>query len=96
MAAARGDRPFAYSKTEKVLVAGARGGVSEGVALHSLRVPGVLAEQEVLLGLPGQTLSIAHRTTSRECYVPGVLMAVRRVAAEPRFYRGLEPLLGLS
>lgn len=96
MAAARGDRPFEHSQTEKILVASARGGETEGVGLHSLRIPGVVAEQEVLLGLPGQTLSIAHRTTSRECYVPGVLMAVRRVAAEPRFYRGLEPLLGLS
>jgi dihydrodipicolinate reductase len=39
---------------------------------------------------------VAHRTTSRECYVPGVLLAVRRVAVESRFYRGLEPLLGLT
>lgn len=96
LAAARPDRPFNYSATEKVLVEGARGGVSQGVGLHSVRIPGVLAEQEVLFGLPGQTLSLAHRTTSRECYVPGVLLAVRRVAAEPRFYRGLEPLLGLT
>jgi 4-hydroxy-tetrahydrodipicolinate reductase len=95
LAGARGDRPFEHAATEKLLVAGVRGGVSGGVGLHSLRIPGVLAEQEVLFGLPGQTLSLAHRTTSRECYVPGVLMAVRRVAAEPRFYRGLEPLLGL-
>jgi len=96
MSAARKDRPFAYSRTQKVLLEGARGAESEGVAIHSVRLPGVLAEQEVILGLPGQVLSIAHRTTSRDCYAPGVLLAVRRVAAEPRFYRGLEPLLGLS
>jgi 4-hydroxy-tetrahydrodipicolinate reductase len=96
LAGARGAEPFDYSKTEKVVVDGARGGVSEGVGLHSVRIPGVLAEQEVLFGLAGQTLSVAHRTTSRECYVPGVLLAVRRVAVEPRFYRGLEPLLGLT
>ena len=96
MAAARGDRPFAYSKTEKIVVDGVRGGESEGVALHSLRIPGVLAEQEVILGLPGQLLSLAHRTYSRDSYVPGVLMAVHRVAAEPGFHRGLEPLLGLG
>ena len=96
MAAAQDERPFEHPDTEKIVVAGARGGESEGVGLHSLRIPGVVAEQEVLLGLAGQTLAIAHRTTSRECYVPGVLLAVRRVAAEPRFYRGLEPLLGLS
>ena len=51
---------------------------------------------EVIFGLPGQTLTIAHRTTSREAYVPGVLLAIRRVTAEPRFYRGLDELLGLS
>jgi 4-hydroxy-tetrahydrodipicolinate reductase len=95
MSAARGRRPFAYSRTPKVLIEGARGAEREGVAIHSVRQPGVLAEQEVILGLPGQTLSIAHRTISRDCYVPGVLLAVRRVASEPRFYRGLEPLLGL-
>jgi 4-hydroxy-tetrahydrodipicolinate reductase len=95
MSAARGDRPFSHARTPRVLLEGARGAESEGVAIHSLRLPGVLAEQEVLLGLPGQVLSIAHRTTSRDCYVPGVLLAIRRVAAEPRFYRGLEPLLGL-
>ncbi len=56
----------------------------------------MVADQEVIFGLPGQTLSIAHRTTSRECYAPGVLLAVRRVVAERRFYRGLDALLGLQ
>jgi dihydrodipicolinate reductase len=45
--------------------------------------------------LPGQTLSIIHRTTSREAYVPGVLLAIRKVTGEPKFYRGLDELLGL-
>ena len=92
MGAAR-ERPFAYSRTEKVVLEGARGAESEGVAVHSVRLPGVLAEQEVILGLPGQTLTIAHRTISRECYAPGVLLAIRRVASGPGFFRGLEPLL---
>lgn len=96
LAGARAERPFEQAATQKLLVDGARGGVTGGVGLHSLRIPGVLAEQEVLFGLPGQTLALTHRTSSRECYAPGVLMAVRRVAAEPRFYRGLEPLLGLA
>ncbi|TMF89701.1 MAG: 4-hydroxy-tetrahydrodipicolinate reductase [Chloroflexi bacterium] len=90
------ERPFAYSRTEKVVLEGARGAESEGVAVHSVRLPGVLAEQEVILGLPGQTLTIAHRTISRECYAPGVLLAIRRVASGPGFFRGLEPLLGLA
>ena len=93
--AARGSYPLSYSRTPKILLEGARGAEVDGVAIHSLRIPGVLAEQEVILGLPGQTLSIAHRTTSRDCYVPGVLLAIRRVVAEPSFHRGLEPLLGL-
>jgi len=90
------EHPFAYSRTEKVVLEGARGAESEGVAVHSVRLPGVLAEQEVILGLPGQTLTIAHRTISRECYAPGVLLAIRRVASGPGFFRGLEPLLGLA
>ena len=96
MAAARGERPFAYSRTEKVVLEGARGAESGGVAVHSVRLPGVLADQEIVFGLPGQTLSIAHRTISRDCYAPGVLLAIRRVATGPGFFRGLEPLLGLA
>jgi 4-hydroxy-tetrahydrodipicolinate reductase len=95
MAAAR-EHPFGYSHTEKVVLEGARGAESEGVAVHSVRLPGVLAEQEVVLGLPGQTLTIAHRTISRDCYAPGVLLAIRRVASAPGFFRGLEALLGLE
>jgi 4-hydroxy-tetrahydrodipicolinate reductase len=56
----------------------------------------VVADQEIIFGLPGQTLTVAHRTTSRECYAPGVLLAIRRIAAEPTFYRGLDALLGLA
>ena len=63
--------------------------------IHSIRLPGIVADQEVLFGLAGQTLSIAHRTTSREAYAPGVLLAVRKVVEEPRFLRGLDSILGL-
>jgi len=66
------------------------------VAVHSVRLPGFVADQEVIFGLPGQTLTIAHRTTSREAYVAGVLLAIRKVVAEPHFYRGLDQLLELS
>jgi len=96
LAARRKDRPFAYRKAEKETLAGTRGGEEGGVAVHSVRLPGFVADQEVIFGLPGQTLTIAHRTTSREAYVPGVLLAIRTVTAEPRFYRGLDELLGLS
>ena len=95
LAARRKDRPFTHSKAEKETLAGTRGGEEGGVGVHSVRLPGFVADQEVIFGLPGQTLTIAHRTTSREAYVPGVLLAIRRVTAEPRFYRGLDQLLGL-
>ena len=89
-------RKFSYSRPEKVTLEAARGGEEGGVAVHSVRLPGVVADQEVVFGLPGQTLTIAHRTTSREAYAPGVLLAIRKVTAEPRFYRGLGAMLGLA
>jgi 4-hydroxy-tetrahydrodipicolinate reductase len=96
LAAKRGSRPFAHKKAEKETLAGTRGGEEGAVAVHSIRLPGLVADQEVIFGLPGQTLTIAHRTTSREAYVPGVLLAIRRVTSEPHFYRGLDQLLGLD
>src|SRR5207248_181695 len=96
LAARRGDVPFSPRRAEKETLAGTRGGEEGGIAVHSVRLPGFVADQEVIFGLPGQTLTIAHRTTSREAYVPGVLLAIRKVTSEPRFYRGLDQLLGLS
>lgn len=95
LAARRAEKPFAHRKAEKETLSGTRGGEEGNVAIHSVRLPGFVADQEVIFGLPGQTLTIAHRTTSREAYVPGVLLALRRVTTEPRFYRGLDELLGL-
>jgi 4-hydroxy-tetrahydrodipicolinate reductase len=96
LAARRGAKPFGHKKADKETLAGTRGGESGGVGVHSVRLPGVVADQEVIFGLPGQTLTIAHRTTSRESYVPGVLLAIRAVVGGNRFYRGLDELLGLS
>ncbi len=96
LAARRGDRRFAHRTAEKETLEGTRGGEEGGVAVHSVRLPGFVADQEIIFGLPGQTLTIAHRTTSREAYVPGVLLAIRRVTSEPRFYRALDELLGLK
>ena len=95
LAARRGDKPFAHKKPEKVTLPGTRGGEEGNVAVHSIRMPGFVADQEVIFGLPGQTLTIAHRTTSREAYIPGVLLAIRAVVTGDRFYRGLDQLLGL-
>jgi 4-hydroxy-tetrahydrodipicolinate reductase len=96
LAARRGDKPFSHKKPEKETLAGTRGGEEGNVAVHSIRLPGLVADQEVIFGLPGQTLTITHRTTSREAYVPGVLLAIRTVTSSKRFYRGLDELLGLA
>jgi 4-hydroxy-tetrahydrodipicolinate reductase len=64
------------------------------VAIHSLRLPGALAHQEVLLGGPGELLTIRHDATSREAYVPGVLLALERLASLPAGLTvGLDALL---
>jgi 4-hydroxy-tetrahydrodipicolinate reductase len=77
------------------LVPGARGADAEGVRVHAVRLPGLLAHQEVLLGSPGETLTIRHDTSDRIAFMPGVLMAVRNVALLPDPVTvGLETLLG--
>ncbi len=95
LAAKRRDKPFSHKKAEKETLPGTRGGEEGNVAVHSVRLPGFVADQEVIFGLPGQTLTIVHRTTSREAYIPGVVLAIHKVTAEPRFYRGLDELLSL-
>jgi 4-hydroxy-tetrahydrodipicolinate reductase len=72
-----------------------RGGDVEGVRVHSVRLPGLVAHQEVVFGAQGQTLTIRHDAPDRSCYLPGVLMAVREVGRRPGLTVGLEPLLGL-
>jgi len=72
-----------------------RGKDVEGVSIHSVRLPGILARQEVILGAAGQTLSIKHDTVSRECYMPGVMLAAKEVIRHRGLIRGLDNLLGL-
>jgi 4-hydroxy-tetrahydrodipicolinate reductase len=72
-----------------------RGGDVEGVRVHSIRLPGLVAHQEVIFGAQGQTLTIRHDAPDRSCYMPGVLLAVKQVAGRPGLTFGLEPLLGL-
>ena len=64
-----------------------------GIPVHSLRMPGVVAEQTVHFGGPGETLSIQHRVVSREAFMPGLLLACRRVGELRGFVVGLESLL---
>jgi 4-hydroxy-tetrahydrodipicolinate reductase len=67
----------------------------EGVRVHSVRLPGLVAHQEVIFGAQGQTLTIRHDAPDRSCYLPGVLLAIKEVAKRPGLTVGLEPLLGL-
>jgi 4-hydroxy-tetrahydrodipicolinate reductase len=94
MAAASQD--WADDPTTTVVAEGARGGRIDGIPVHSLRMRGMVAHQEVLLGTTGQTLSIRHDSYDRDSFMPGVLLAVRRIAATPGLTVGLDPLLGLS
>ena len=80
---------------ERERVEGVRGGVVDGVRIHSVRLPGLVAHQEVLLGGEGQTLTIRHDSTDRASFMPGVLLAVREVSTRPGLTVGLEPLLEL-
>ncbi|HEX5224247.1 MAG TPA: 4-hydroxy-tetrahydrodipicolinate reductase [Solirubrobacteraceae bacterium] len=83
------DAPSGTAARTAELMATATGG--EEPPIHSVRLPGLVANQEVLLGDLGQTLSIRHDTTSRESFMPGVLLAVRRVGALER-----SPVVGLE
>jgi 4-hydroxy-tetrahydrodipicolinate reductase len=74
-------------------VEGVRGGLVDGVRIHSVRLPGLVAHQEVLFGGEGQTLTIRHDSTDRASFMPGVLLAVREVSTRPGLTVGLEPLL---
>jgi 4-hydroxy-tetrahydrodipicolinate reductase len=78
------------------MVPGARGADVDTVPVHSVRLPGYVAHQEVVFGGMGETLSIRHDTTDRQAFMPGVVLAVRAVAdlAAP-LTLGLEPLLGI-
>ena len=92
MAEARG-KPF--SKPVEKEASDSRGQQVEGISIHSVRLPGILARQEVILGGPGQTLSLKHDTVSRECYMPGVMIAAKEVVKKKGLIYGLDTLLGL-
>ena len=94
MAAASSE--WAADPTVDTVVEGARGGVGPGgIHVHSVRLRGLVAHQEVLLGTAGQTLSIRHDSYDRTSFMPGVVLAVKSVGARPGVTVGLDPLLDL-
>ena len=79
---------------EKETIEGARGAVAyNNIHIHSVRMPGYIASQEVLLGAAGQILTMRHDSMNRECYMPGVLMAVRYLNENGGFVYGLENIM---
>jgi 4-hydroxy-tetrahydrodipicolinate reductase len=75
---------------------GARGADVDGVHVHSVRARGLVAHQEVLLGGPGETLTIRHDSLDRASFTPGVLAGIRAIADHPGLTVGLEHFLDLD
>ncbi len=92
IANARGE---AWAGPAAETVEGVRGGEVHGIRIHSIRLPGLVAHQEVILGGLGQTLTIRHDAPMRESYMPGVLLAIKSVVGRPGLTVGLEALLDL-
>jgi 4-hydroxy-tetrahydrodipicolinate reductase len=76
-------RPGSWAGPSSESIPGVRGGERAGIRIHSIRLPGLVAHQEVIFGGPGETLTIRHDTTSREAFVPGVMLALDRVGQLP-------------
>jgi 4-hydroxy-tetrahydrodipicolinate reductase len=94
IAEARKDMPPNPDATSTALP-GARGADVDGIPVHSVRLAGLVAHQEVLFGTQGETLTIRHDSIDRTSFVPGVLLAVRHVRERAGLTVGIEPLLGL-
>jgi 4-hydroxy-tetrahydrodipicolinate reductase len=89
-------RPDSPVPPGRELVAGARGGEVDGVHVHSIRLPGLVAHQEVIFGGEGELLTLRHDSLDRSSFMPGVLLCLRDVAHRPGLTVGLEPMLDLE
>jgi 4-hydroxy-tetrahydrodipicolinate reductase len=84
----------AASVKETETITGARGGLTEdNIRIHSIRLPGLIAHQEVIFGAPGQIYTLRHDTMDRACYMPGVLLSIRKVTQLKSLVYGLEKIL---
>ncbi|MBI2907544.1 MAG: 4-hydroxy-tetrahydrodipicolinate reductase [Chloroflexi bacterium] len=95
MAKSRG-KSFLLPTTSKHTLEGTRGGNLEGISVHSVRLPGLVAHQEIIMGTLGQTLTIRHDSTSRESFMPGVIFAIKKVRGMKGLVFGLDRLLGMK
>ncbi len=88
-------KSFTHRDPERETLAGTAGGRHKGVGVHSIRQPGRSAHHDVIFGAPGQTLTLSHDTLSRDCYMPGVLHALRQVVNIKGLVLGLDKILGV-
>ena len=89
-------KPFDRNVPDREPLPGARAAETGGITIHSVRLPGLVAHQEVLFGGQGETLRIRHDTIGRDSFMPGVLLATREVMRRKELVRGLEALFGLA
>jgi 4-hydroxy-tetrahydrodipicolinate reductase len=95
MREARGE-DFDDPPTTTTILEGARGGVEGGIHVHSVRLPGLVAHQEIIFGGLGQILTIRHDSINRESFMPGVILAVKEVTKRSGLVYGLDRLMGLA
>ena len=93
---ARSGKTWTTPRDERETVGGSRGGDVDGIRVHSVRLAGSVAHQEVILGSPGETLTIRHDSLDRASFMPGVILAVRKVDGLGPLTVGLEHLLDLG
>ena len=89
-------KKFIQPPTDKETIKGTRGGDYNTVNIHSIRLPGKLAQHEVVFGSSGQTLSLRHDTLSRECYIPAISMSLKNISKIKGLVNGLETILDLK
>lgn len=87
---------FSQNVADKQTLSGTRGGDFEGINVHSARMPGRVARHEVVFGGTGQTLTMIHDSINRESFMPGVLLAIKRVVTQDGLMVGLDRVLGLD
>ena len=87
---------FQRAPVQRETIEGTRGGAVDGVTIHSVRLPGLVAHQEVIFGGLGETLTIRHDSSSREAFMPGVMLAIKDVMGRQDAVHGLARLVGLE
>ena len=88
-------KPFIYPEVIREVLSNTRGGQMDGIAIHSLRLPGFMAGQEVVFSGAGETLSLRHNIISRESFLPGIILAIKEVTKRKGLTYGLDGLLKL-